>query len=100
MTRRRTSEVGRFMSVADAAELLAVDVATVDELIRTGELPAIRVGESGPWRIEVAQLQLWVDDRYEDTRRYSSWHQGEFSNVFELSTAGRGGRVRPVDGDL
>ena len=89
-------EIGRFLTVADAAELLAVDVATVDELIRSGELPAIRVGNAGPWRVERSQLEVWIEEQYEQTRRYSSWNQGEFANVAELSGV-RTGRIRPVD---
>jgi excisionase family DNA binding protein len=89
-------EIGRFLTVADAAELLAVDVTTVDELIRSGELPAIRVGSSGPWRIERAQLEVWIDEQYEQTRRHALWNQGEFANVVELSGV-RSGRLRPVD---
>src|SRR4026207_659290 len=99
-------EIGRFLTVADAAELLAVDgptvdepvvpagsraaellavaVPPVDELIRSGELPAIRVGTTGPWRVERTQLEVWIEEQYEQTRRYSSWNQGEFANVAEL----------------
>lgn len=89
-------EIGRFLTVADAAELLAVDVATVDELIRSGELPAIRVGTSGPWRVERTQLEVWIEEQYEQTRRHSLWNQGEFASINELSGA-RAGRLRPVD---
>jgi excisionase family DNA binding protein len=89
-------EIGRFLTVADAAELLAVDVATVDELIRSGELPAIRVGSSGPWRVERTQLEVWIEEQYEQTRRHALWNQGEFANVTELSGV-RSERLRPVD---
>lgn len=89
-------QIGRFLTVADAAEILAVDVATVDELIRSGELPAIRVGSAGPWRIERTQLEVWIEEQYEQTRRHSAWHQGEFANIVELSGV-RPGRLRPVD---
>lgn len=89
-------QIGRFLTVADAAEILAVDVATVDELIRSGELPAIRVGSAGPWRIERTQLEVWIEEQYEQTRRHSAWHQGEFANIVELSGV-RSGRLRPVD---
>jgi excisionase family DNA binding protein len=89
-------EIGRFLTVADAAELLAVDVTTVDELIRSGELPAIRVGSSGPWRVERSQLEVWIEEQYEQTRRHAEWNQGEFANIVELSGA-RSGRLRPVD---
>ncbi|MDQ0895459.1 helix-turn-helix domain-containing protein [Agromyces ramosus] len=89
-------EIGRFLTLADAAEILAVDVATVDGLIRSGELPAIRVGSSGPWRIERVQLEVWIELQYEDARRHSAWQGGEFSNITELASA-RHGRIRPVD---
>ncbi|MGR2753224.1 helix-turn-helix domain-containing protein [Agromyces arachidis] len=91
-----TDAIGRFLSVADAAEVLAVDVETVQGLIVSGELPAIRVGERGPWRVERTQLELWIDEQYEATRRHSAWHQGDYANVVELSGA-RSGAVRPVD---
>jgi excisionase family DNA binding protein len=89
-------EIGRFLTVADAAELLAVDVATVDDLIRSGELPAIRVGTSGPWRVERAQLEVWIDDQYEQTRRRALWNQGEAASIAELSGV-KPGHLRPVD---
>ena len=89
-------EIGRFLTIADAAEILAVDVATVDDLIRSGELPAIRVGTSGPWRIERAQLEVWIELQYEDARAHTAFNEGEFANVFELSHARRD-RIRPVE---
>ncbi|GAA2456454.1 helix-turn-helix domain-containing protein [Agromyces soli] len=91
-----SGELGRFLSLADTAELLAVDVGTVDGLIRSGELPAIRVGEHGPWRVERAQLEVWIDEQYEATRRHAAWNEGEFAGIAELSGVRRGG-VRPVD---
>ena len=69
---------------------------TVDDLIRSGELPAIRVGASGPWRIERVQLEVFIEQQYEEARRSSAWNQGEFANVFELSGARRG-TMRSVD---
>ncbi|KRC60420.1 hypothetical protein ASE14_05180 [Agromyces sp. Root81] len=89
-------EIGRFLTLADAAEILAVDVPAVDELVRSGELPAIRVGSTGPWRIERVQLEVWIELQYEETRKFSAWNQGEFANVVELSGA-HGARLRPVD---
>ena len=89
-------EIGRFLTIADTAEILAVDVATVDDLIRSGELPAIRVGTSGPWRIERAQLEVWIELQYEDARAHTAFNEGEFANVFDLSGARRD-RIRPVD---
>ena len=67
-------EIGRFLTIADAAEILAVDVATVDDLIRSGELPAIRVGTSGPWRIERTQLEVWIELQYEEARAHTAFN--------------------------
>jgi len=97
MTHPGSGDLGRFVTVADAAELLSVDVPTVDALIRSGELPAIRVGDTGPWRVELSQLQLWIQDRYEDTRRHAQWQEGEFAPVLDLSAAGIPPRLRPLD---
>ncbi|HEY1105026.1 helix-turn-helix domain-containing protein [Agromyces endophyticus] len=89
-------DIGRFLTIADAAEILAVDVAAVDALIRSGELPAIRVGSSGPWRIERAQLEVWIELQYEETRVDVAWNEGEYANITELSGV-RTGPIRPVD---
>lgn len=97
MTIPGSGDLGRFLTLADAAELLSVDIPTIDGLIRSGELPAIRVGDTGPWRVELAQLQLWIQDRYEDARRHTQWHEGEFAAVVDLSAAGTPPRLRPID---
>ena len=90
-------EIGRFLTVADAAELLAVDVATVDELIRSGELPAIRVGSTGPWRIERAQLEVWIEVQYEDDPSHSPLATRASSRTWPSSRAPARGRPAPVD---
>lgn len=97
MTIPGSGDLGRFVTVAEAAELLSVDIPTIDGLIRSGELPAIRVGDAGPWRLELTQLRLWIQDRYEDTRRHTQWQEGEFAAVVDLSPAGSPPRMRPVD---
>ncbi|WP_395243701.1 helix-turn-helix domain-containing protein [Agromyces sp. MMS24-K17] len=96
MTTPRTREVGRFFSLADAAEILAVDVSMVDALVRSGELPAIRVGSSGPYRIERTQLDLWIEGQYRQSEVDTAWNEGEFANVAELSGANQR-HLRAVD---
>jgi excisionase family DNA binding protein len=97
MTFDGSGELGRFLTVADAAEVLSVEVTAVDALIRSGELPAIRVGDTGPWRVERTQLELWIEDRYEDTRRRAQWQEGEFATVVDLSPAAQTAKVRALD---
>lgn len=67
-------EVDRFLTVAEAAELLKVSASDVHELIDSGELQAFRVGSRGPWRIEHEILELFIADQYEDSRRRAMWN--------------------------
>jgi excisionase family DNA binding protein len=81
--------IGRFLTVADTAEILNVEVGDVVGLIRSGELPAIRVGTVGRWRVERPVLETYIESMYEETRRRALWEQSEFANLPELS----GGRI-------
>lgn len=83
--------IGRFLTIADTAELLAVDVHVVDELIRSGELPAIRIGSAGHWRVERAHLEAFIEVKYEENHVRTQWDQGEFSNIAELAGVRRVG---------
>ena len=49
----------RLMSAVEVADLLAVSPATVRRLIRSGELPAVRVG--GQHRISPERLSAYMD---------------------------------------
>ena len=86
----------RFLQLTDVAEILNISSSQTYALVRSGELPAIRVGQRGPWRVERTQLEMWIDEQYEATRRHSAWHQGEFANVVELSGV-RSGGPRAID---
>ncbi|MEO7146488.1 MAG: helix-turn-helix domain-containing protein [Terrimesophilobacter sp.] len=76
---------GRFLTIADAADVLNVSASTVYLLVRSGELPAIQTSTRGQWRIERAQLEAYIEARYEEARRLSLWNQSEFANVLEVA---------------
>ena len=76
--------LGRFLTMADTAEVLNVTVDEAFALVRAGELPAIRVGEHGPWRVERSVLESFIDAQYEEARRISLWNQAEFTDLPEL----------------
>ncbi|TFC19543.1 DNA-binding protein [Cryobacterium algoritolerans] len=80
--------VGRFLTLADTAEILSLSAAEVHDLVRTGELPAIRLGTSGVWRVERIVLESFIEAKYEEARRMALWQQSDFGNIPELS-AGR-----------
>ncbi|TFC49798.1 DNA-binding protein [Cryobacterium sp. TMT2-10] len=99
--------VGRFLTVADTAEILSLSVGEVLELVRTGELPAIRLGAAttvgavgtgpaGVWRVERVVLESFIEAKYEEARRMSLWQQSDFGNIPELS----GGTIIRPDSDV
>ena len=51
----------------DVAEELAVSLSQVYHMVRSGELPAIKVGGRGQWRIERARLEQYIEDKYAQT---------------------------------
>jgi excisionase family DNA binding protein len=77
--------LGRFLTIADAADLLNVSPAQVRKLVLSGELPAIRVGAPGQWRVERDVLEGYIDALYEQARRHSLWNQAEFDQLPEYT---------------
>lgn len=49
------------LTVAEVAEMLRVSTMTVYRLIRTGELPAVRVGRS--YRVKQADLERYLEEQ-------------------------------------
>jgi len=86
--------VGRFLTLADTAEILTVSAAEALDLVRTGELPAIRIGARGTWRVERVVLESYIESKYEEARRMSLWRQSDFANIPELSGSAI---IRPED---
>lgn len=80
-----SADLGRFLTVADAAELLRVTPAEVLEVVRSGELPAIAVGSARSWRIERSALEGYIDALYEQSRRMALWNQAQFTEIIELT---------------
>jgi excisionase family DNA binding protein len=83
MSEAPTPELGRFMTVADVAESLTVSVNQAYLLVRSGELPAIKVGSS--WRVERTMLQAYIDTKYEENRRANLWNQIDYSDLAEFT---------------
>ena len=51
----------RLLTLGEAAELLQVSTRTLQRMIRSGELPALKVG--GQWRVRETLLAEWVENR-------------------------------------
>jgi excisionase family DNA binding protein len=78
--------VGRFLTVAETAEVLRVSATQAYALVRSGELPAIRVGTARHWRVERTELEAYIQARYEEERRIANWRQSEYAILPELRT--------------
>jgi excisionase family DNA binding protein len=77
--------LGRFLTLADTAEILNISATQAYALVRSGELPAIKIGAHGQWRVERAVLESYIEALYEETRRISLWNQSEYASLPELS---------------
>jgi len=64
----------RFLTLADVAEVLSTSSAQVYALVRRGDLPAIRIGGRGQWRVESTQLEAYIARMYDDTKAYVDAH--------------------------
>ena len=51
----------RLLTLSEAARLLQVSTETLQRMIRSGNLPALKVG--GQWRLRESQLMLWIQTR-------------------------------------
>jgi excisionase family DNA binding protein len=64
----------RFLTLADVAEVLSTSSAQVYALVRRGELPAIKIGGRGQWRVEASQLEAYIDRMYDEARTFVDAH--------------------------
>ncbi|GAA1798177.1 helix-turn-helix domain-containing protein [Luedemannella flava] len=60
----------RFLTMQDVADELAVSLSQVYHMVRSGELPAIKVGGRGQWRIERARLEAYIEGKYSETAEW------------------------------
>ena len=57
----------RFLTMKDVADELATSVSQIYHMVRSGELPAIKIGGRGQWRIERARLEEYIEQKYAET---------------------------------
>ncbi len=53
------TQAARFLTLEQVAAELGVTHAAAYRLVRTGELPAIKLGGRGVWRVERAVVNKW-----------------------------------------
>ncbi len=57
------------MTLADVAEQLAIKSDQAYALVRSGELPAIQIGGRNQWRVEVDELEKFIERKYAEARQ-------------------------------
>ena len=62
------SQPRRFLLLPDVAEVLNTSYAQVQALVRSGDLPAIKIGGRGQWRVEAVELEKYIARMYDRTR--------------------------------
>ena len=66
---RRTRPTNAFLTIPQTAEELATSQAQVLAPVKRGDLPAIKLGGRGQWRIESAKPETFIEQTYEETAR-------------------------------
>lgn len=64
----------RFLQLADVSEILNISMSQTFALVRSGDLPAIKVGGRGQWRVERAELERYIERMYDQTRKFVADH--------------------------
>lgn len=64
----------RFLTLADVADVLNISASQTYALVRSGELPAIKIGGRGQWRVERDQLERYIARMYDQTRQFVAEH--------------------------
>jgi excisionase family DNA binding protein len=79
------ADLPRFLQLADVAEILSTSVAQVYAMVRRGELPAIKIGGRGQWRVSEDDLEDYIQQQRIETRKFIDTHPFDASDEAEES---------------
>lgn len=71
----------RFLQLTDVAEILNISASQTYALVRSGELPAIKIGGRGQWRVERTVLEDYIQRCYAETRAFVTAHPASREEV-------------------
>ncbi|GAA0226415.1 helix-turn-helix domain-containing protein [Cryptosporangium japonicum] len=71
----------RFLQLSDVAEILNISSSQTYALVRSGDLPAIKIGGRGQWRVERAELEHYIERMYKETRDFVRAHPFTYSDT-------------------
>ena len=64
----------RYLKLQDVATYLSVSVPQVYALVRSGNLPAIKIGGRGVWRVDKDRLDDYLNELQEQTAEWAKEH--------------------------
>jgi excisionase family DNA binding protein len=76
-------DLPRFLTLADVAELLNTSVAQVYAMVRRGDLPAIKIGGRGQWRVSEDDLEAYIAELKTATRKFIDDHPFEAGDTLD-----------------
>jgi excisionase family DNA binding protein len=72
---RRTPGIEpRLLTLEDVATYLNVSAAQAYSLVRSGELPAIKLGGRGVWRVDRRELDAYIERKQAETQEWARAH--------------------------
>jgi len=60
----------RFLTLTDVAEILNTSLAQVSALVKREELKGLKLGGRGQWRVEVTELEDFIQRMYAQTHEH------------------------------
>ncbi len=64
----------RFLQLSEVSEILNISAAQAYALVRSGDLPAIKIGGRGQWRVEKDELESYIQRMYAETKTFVAAH--------------------------
>jgi excisionase family DNA binding protein len=86
----------RFLTLDDVAEILNVSWSQAYALVRRKELIAIQIGGRGQWRVEVDELERFIQQKYAEARAGAAPPEPAAAPDDEPSEASAPDAERPV----
>jgi len=68
------ADLPRFLTLADVAEILNTSVAQVYAMVRRGDLPAIKIGGRGQWRVSEGDFEDYIAQQRVETQKFIDSH--------------------------
>jgi excisionase family DNA binding protein len=68
------ADLPRFLTLPDVAEILNTSVAQVYAMVRRGDLPAIKIGGRGQWRVSEGDLEDYIAQQRVETQKFIDEH--------------------------